>query len=49
MHNLKLLISTGEGITILSLAILIAALAATLTALIEISQYGEEDTFYESH
>lgn len=44
----QLLLTTGEGITLLSLGILIAALAVTLVTLIEMSQYGEEDTFYES-
>lgn len=45
---LKILASTCEGLTILALTLLMSGLAASLVALIEISQYGKEDTFYES-
>lgn len=46
MRNLEILLSAEEGITIIALAVLIAALACTLTVLVEMSQYDEEDTFY---
>lgn len=49
MNLLDILSSTCEGLTILALTLLMGGLASALTALIAISQYGEEDTFYESH
>ena len=49
MKLLEILLSTCEGLTILALTLLMGGLATALVALIEISQYVEEDTFYESH
>lgn len=49
MNLLDILTSTCEGLTILALTLLMGGLASALVAMIEISQYGEEDTFYESH
>jgi hypothetical protein len=42
------MLSTGEGIVILALTAAMAVTACIFVALIENSQYGEEDTFYES-
>lgn len=49
MSDIEILLSCGEGITILFLIGVMALLACALVALIENSQYGKEDIFYESH
>lgn len=49
MTLLEILLSTCEGLSILAMTLLIGGLASALVTLIAISQYGEEDEFYESH
>lgn len=48
MSVFGILLSTGEGIVILALTAAMAVTACAFVVLLEMSQYGKEDTFYES-
>lgn len=47
MSAIEILLSRWEGIVILALTAAMAVTACAFVILIEMSQYGEEDVFYE--
>ena len=46
MNVFGILLSTGEGIVILALTAVMAITACAFVVLLEMCQYGKEDTFY---